>query len=79
MYIVEYYVKSINFYAMKKWTTAVMVFLALTEALVICAIVCGALGNMAWAGGTLIAGGVTGWVTIFALIGEKIAERKFII
>lgn len=64
---------------MKKWTIAVALFLILTEILVICTVVFGLKGDMLWAGRTLIAGGVSGWLTIFAFIGEKITERRFII
>lgn len=63
----------------KKWTTAVVIFLVLTEILVICTIVFGLKDNMVWAGRALVAGGVSGWLGIFAFIGEKITERRFII
>lgn len=64
---------------MKKWTTAVVIFLALTEILVICSLLFGLNDHMVWAERTLIAGGVSGWLTIFAFIGEKVAERRSII
>ncbi|MBR2299014.1 MAG: hypothetical protein IJ870_00375 [Alphaproteobacteria bacterium] len=64
---------------MKKWEIAIGIFLSLAEILIVATIIFGIKENIEWASNCLISAGIAGWLAIFAIIGRKISERRYII